>query len=123
MGTQGDKNKKEFRRIGWPAIAVGGLLVITLGLELLARQTFGQTDVATLLLALYLAFWSSVLGIAGFLLLSIRWLVAWRRPRIGRTTGLEDHESLRPDVSPPAPGVTTMESDDTDRSRDFNRVA
>ena len=57
------------------------MLLISLGLELLAHQIFGQTDVSTLLLALYLAFWSSVLGVVGFLVLSIKWLVERRCPR------------------------------------------
>ena len=34
--------------IGWFGGAVGGLLVTGLGLELLAHQVFGATDVATL---------------------------------------------------------------------------
>jgi hypothetical protein len=123
METQEDRNETSMRRIGWQAVVVGGLLFISFGLELVAHQTFGQTDVATLLLALYLAFWSSVLGIFGFLMLSIRWFVEWRHSPIGRTTGREHHESLRPDVNPSASGLTTLKRDDTDRSRGFNRAA
>ena len=67
--------------IGWPTGIVGGLLLISLGLELLAHQVFGQTDVGTLLWALYLGFWSSVLGTIGFLFLVIHWLMAWQRVR------------------------------------------
>lgn len=67
--------------IGWPTGIVGGLLLISLGLELLAHQVFGQTDVGTLLWALYLGFWSSVLGTIGFLFLVIHWLIAWQRVR------------------------------------------
>jgi hypothetical protein len=55
------------------------LLLISAGLELLAHQVFGQTDVYTLLWALSLGFWTYVLGFAGFLLLSVLWLVDWWR--------------------------------------------
>lgn len=69
----------EIRRIGWLAGTVGLLLLISAGLELLAHQVFGQTDVDTLLWALSLGFWTYVLGFAGFLILSVRWLVDWWR--------------------------------------------
>jgi hypothetical protein len=68
----------------WPTGIVGGLLLISLGLELLAHQVFGQTDLGTLLWALYLSFWSFVLGTTGFLFLITRWLIAWRRVRADR---------------------------------------
>lgn len=70
--------------IGWLAGTVGALLLISTGLGLLAHQMFGQTDVDTLLWALYLGFWTSVLGIVGFLVLSIRWLIDWWRVRTNR---------------------------------------
>lgn len=57
----------------WPIVIVGWLLLSSLGLELLAHQVFGQIDLGTLLRALYLSFWSFVLGTAGFLLLAVRW--------------------------------------------------
>ena len=63
----------------WSTGIVGGLLLISLGLELLAHQVFGRTDLGTLLWALYLSFWSFILGTTGLLLLIIRWLIAWRR--------------------------------------------
>ena len=120
MGTQRDKGEEEFHRIGWLAVAVGGLLFISLGLELLAHQMFGQTDVVTLLLALYLAFWSSVLGIAGFLVLSIRWLAEWGPLGMDGMKDEGDHKSSQP-------GLITVASaangDAGNRSRDFNRVA
>ena len=72
------------QHIGWPTGIIGGLLLVSLGLELLARQVFGQTDVGTLLWALYLGFWSFVLGTTGFLLLAAQWLIEWRR--FGRDT-------------------------------------
>jgi hypothetical protein len=116
MKTQDYNNEKAFSRIGWIAVAVGGLLFISLGLELLAHQAFGQTDVATLLLALYLAFWSSVLGIAGFLVLSILWFVAWRRPEM---EPMEDEE----DSIPVAARRSPTSGDAVTRSHDFKRAA
>lgn len=78
MSTKIRENRR-IQHIGWPTGIVGGLLLISLGLELLARQVFGQTDVGTLLWALYLGFWGFVLGTTGFLLLAIQWWVEWRR--------------------------------------------
>jgi len=69
------------QHIWWATGIVGGLLFISLGLELLGQQMFGRTDLGTLLWALYLGFWSFVLGTIGFLVLAARWLAAWRRVR------------------------------------------
>ena len=69
------------QHIVWPTGIIGGLFLISLGLELLAHQVFGQTDLGTLLWALYLSFWSFVLGATGLLFFIIRWLMAWRRVR------------------------------------------
>ncbi|MDF0666030.1 MAG: hypothetical protein P0119_08130 [Nitrospira sp.] len=68
--------------IGWPAGIIGGLLLISVGLELLAHQVFGQTDVGTLLWALYLGFWTFALCTIGFLFLTVRWWGEWKRMRI-----------------------------------------
>ncbi|NGZ09657.1 MAG: hypothetical protein CV088_09760 [Nitrospira sp. LK70] len=38
----------KIQHIGWPTGTVGGLLLISLGLELLARQVFGRIDVVVL---------------------------------------------------------------------------
>jgi hypothetical protein len=96
------------RAIGWLGGLVGGLLFAGLGLELLAHQTFGPTDVATLLLAIYLATWFSVLGVAGFLVLSIAWLLR-RDPRMAETGASEEPESIQPavvsDASSKLPGM------------------
>lgn len=70
--------------IGWLTGIVGGLLVISLGLELLAHQVFGKTDMGTLLWALYLGSWIFILGTIGFLVLAVRWLMEWRRVRASR---------------------------------------
>jgi hypothetical protein len=77
--TPGKERDGGIRRIGWLVSIIGALLLISAGLELLAHQVFGQIDVDTLLWALYLGFWTYVLGFAGFLILSVRWLVDWRR--------------------------------------------
>ena len=69
------------RHIGSPTGIVGGLLLISLGLQLLAHQVFGQTDIGTLLWAHYLGFWSYILGTTGFLFLSVQWLIEWRHVR------------------------------------------
>jgi hypothetical protein len=85
MNTKIQENAR-IQDFGWPAGIVGGLLFISLGLQLLAHQVFGQTDVDTLLWALSLGFWSFVLGTTGFLLLAVRWLVEWRRFRVNPVT-------------------------------------
>jgi hypothetical protein len=80
---------QEKQRIGWLAGTVGGLLLTGLGLELLAHQVFGQTDVATFLLAAYLAVWFSALGILGFVTLAATWLVSRHRLSSRRTADLK----------------------------------
>lgn len=75
------RGDRRLQHIGWPTGIIGGLLLISLGLELLAHQVFGRTDVGTLLWALYLGFWSLVLATIGFLLLAVPWLVERRHAR------------------------------------------
>ena len=102
------------RAIGWLGGLVGGLLFAGFGLELLAHQTFGPTDVATFLLAIYLATWFSVLGVAGFLILSVAWLLR-RDPPMAETTALEEPELIQPavvsDESNKLPGMMMAASD------------
>lgn len=107
METRNNNNPRDrgIRGIGWFGGVVGALLLAGLVLELLAHQMFGPTDVATLLLALYLAGWLSILGIVGFLILSLAWLL--RRPGVGSAT----------------PSTLTAEDDRSIRSHDLNRVA
>lgn len=85
MNAKIRKNRR-IQHIGWPTGIVGGLLLISLGLELLAHQVFGQTDVGTLLWALYLGFWGFVLGTTGLLLLAVQWWIEWRRFDQGKKT-------------------------------------
>lgn len=126
---------------GWLVGIVGGLLLLSLGFELLAHQVFGQTDVATLLWALYLGFWSYVLGVAGFLVLAIRWLVAWRRVRASRVAmnRLSSTESkgnrfeeleleappqtIQQGVAPVGPGRSSWDCHDRNEAKSQTKVA
>jgi hypothetical protein len=137
--TQRDEGRQG---IGWPAGIVGGVLFISVGLDLLAHPVFGLTDAATLILFLYLGFWTYVLGIVGFLILSTKWIVDWRRVRLTRTTmsryssideprseGLEEPELEgsqfleRDDVSPLVPSRLSRHSDDRNKVTSSTRVA
>lgn len=136
--TQRDEGRQG---IGWPAGIVGGLLLISTGLELLVHPVFGLTDAATLILSLYLGFWTYVLGIVGFLILSTKWLVDWRRMRLTRTTmsryspieprseGLEEPELEgsqfleHDDVSPIVPSRSSRHSEDRNKVTSSTRVA
>lgn len=80
MNTQTQDNGG-IRGTGWLAGVVGMLLLTSVGLELLVHQVFGQTDVDTLLWALFLSFWTCILGLAGFLVVSLQWFLDWRRIR------------------------------------------
>ena len=85
-----------FQGMGWVAGITSLLLLISAGgLELFAQQTLGQVSVATLLLTLFLAFWSYVLGLVGLLFLSVRWLVSWRRVQV-RRAGMNRYSPAEP---------------------------
>jgi hypothetical protein len=61
----------EFQWTGWIVGSVSlALLVSAVALALFARQAHVQVSVATIILALYLASWSYVLGLGGLLFLS-----------------------------------------------------
>jgi hypothetical protein len=64
-----------FRGMGWMIGTVSILFLMSAGLELFVRQAFRQADITTVLLALALATWSSILGIVGLVLLSFWWVV------------------------------------------------
>jgi hypothetical protein len=102
--------------------AIGGLLLTSLGLELLAHQAFGPTDVAALLLAEYLAVWLSGLSIVAVLVLSIAWLMEGRLPA-GRTAALSDDRCLQAAMIPSMSGKRTAEEQHSNRPPDFTRVA
>jgi hypothetical protein len=59
----------------WVGGIAGLLLSLSIGLELFVLQAHGTIAITTLLLALYLAAWSYVLGLAGVALLSVWWMV------------------------------------------------
>ena len=77
----------------WVAASAAALLLVSAGLELLAHQFFGQTSMATLLLAVYLGFWSFVLGIIFVFVLALRGLLAWWRLRAAGETVHRDSVS------------------------------
>ena len=66
------------------------LFLMSAGLELFVRQAFRQADITTVLLALALAAWSSVLGIVGLVLLSFWWVVRQVREPINKATLARD---------------------------------
>lgn len=127
--------------MGWFVGSVSLLLLISAGgLEFFARHVLGQANVATLLLALFLAFWSYVLGIAGLLFLSVWWLVGWLRVGVQpvamnryasaelRSRRLEEPEPKNPQflhqsVAPVVSSRLTMESDDRNKATSPSRVA
>jgi hypothetical protein len=69
-------------------IAVGGvagvLLSINAGLQLFVLQAHGRVSIATILLVLYLAAWSYVLGLVGLVLLSAWWISGRLRRKASR---------------------------------------
>ena len=131
----------EFQRMGWVVGSVSLLLLISAGgLELFAQQTLGQTSVATILLTLFLAFWSYVLGLVGLLFLSVRWLVSWRRGQVRRAgmnryspaepmsrrleqPELENPQSLQQGMAPAVPTRSSTESDNRIKATSPSRVA
>src|SRR5687768_3939952 len=65
--------------VALPLISAGGL-------ALLAQHAREQANVATLLLAIHLGFWSYVLGLIGLFLSLAWWLVSRRHLRMTRST-------------------------------------
>jgi len=84
MNTKTRENRK-FPWMGWVGGGVSLLLLLSAGLELFVQQTLGDHSVATVILALYLAFWSDVLGLGVLVFLAVWWLVEWRRVSVKRT--------------------------------------
>ncbi len=95
MNTSSETDRR-MQTGGWLTGIVGGLLLVSLGLEFFSHQVFGQTDVSTMLWALYLGFWSFVLDTTGFLFLAVQWLVEWRRVQTnpGTMNRLSSTESM-----------------------------
>lgn len=78
------RENREFPWMGWVVAGVILLLLLSAGLELFVQQTLGHHSVASVILALYLAFWSDVLGLGILLFLAVWWIVEWRRVSIKR---------------------------------------
>ncbi len=130
-----------FQRMGRVVGSVSLLLLISAGgLELFAQQTLGQVSVATILLTLFLAFWSYVLGLVGLLFLSVRWLVSWRRVQVKRAgmsryslaeprsrrleqPELESPQFLQQSMARVVPTRSSTESDDRNKATSPSRVA
>ncbi len=129
-----------FQGIGWVVGSASLLLLISAGLELFVQQTLGHNSVATVILALYLAFWSYVLGLGVLLILSVRWLVEWRRVRMKpvamsryapaeprsrhlEKTELEAHQYLEHGVATGVPIRSTRAGDNENETNSLTRVA
>jgi hypothetical protein len=139
--TSRKENEGEIRRVGWLACTVGALLLISVGLELLAHQVFGQIDMATLVWSLYLGFWAYVLGSTCFLILAGLWFVDWRRVRASRAAmnqlsstetqrrRFEGHELgspphiLEQGMAPAVPGRSSWDSNGGDDANSRTRLA
>jgi hypothetical protein len=96
------------QRTRWGVGSASLLLLISAGLELFVQQTLGHNSVATVLLALSLAFWSYVLGLGILLSLAMWWLVEWRRVRVKRaamssdtSAGSRSRQLDKPDLRDP----------------------
>ena len=130
----------EFQRTGWIIGSASLLLLISAGLELFVQQTLGHNSVATILLALYLATWSYLLGLVGLLFLSVRRLLRWRSVRIQRAVmsqyspaeptsryleqpELRDPQYFQQGVAPVVPSRSSRESDDRNKATSPSRVA
>jgi hypothetical protein len=118
--------------VALPLISAGGL-------ALLAQHAREQANVATLLLAIHLGFWSYVLGLIGLFLSLAWWLVSRRRLRAARSarsrySPAERHRHLaepepehshvlQQGLAPVVPGRSSMEIDAKDQSNSSTRVA
>jgi membrane protein implicated in regulation of membrane protease activity len=78
------RESREFSWMGWVVGGISLLLLLSAGLEFFVQQTLGHHSVASVILALYLAFWSDVLGLGILLFLAAWWIVEWRRVSIKR---------------------------------------
>jgi hypothetical protein len=84
------RENREFQGAGRVIGGASLLLLLSGGLELFVQQTLGHHNVATVILALYLAFWSNVLGLGILLFLAVWWLVEWRRVWVKRAAMSSD---------------------------------
>ena len=130
----------EFKGMGWVVGSASLLLLLSAGLELFVQQTLEHNSVATVLLALYLALWSYVLGLGVLLLLAMWCLVEWRRMRVKRAAmnsdssagprsrhfeqpELGDPQYLQQGVAPVVPSRSSRESEDRNKATSPSKVA
>jgi len=128
------------QRMGWVAGIASLLLLISVGLELFVQQTLGYSSAGTVILALFLAFWSYVLGLGVLLFLAMWCLVEWRRVRVTRAAmsryasaeprsrrlekpELEGPLSFQQGVAPVVPSRSPKESVDENEPNNLTRVA
>jgi hypothetical protein len=130
-------------KLSWTGWIVGGaslLLLFSAGLELFVQQTLEHDSVATVILALSLAFWSSVLGLGVLVVLAVWWLVAWGYVWVKRAamssdasvgprsqhldkSELRDRQYVQQDVAPVILSRSSRESDDEHEIHTRTRVA
>lgn len=134
------QDNSAFQGMRWVTGSACLLLLISVGLEVFAQQTFRTSSVATIILELFLAFWSYVLGIGLVLFVSVRWLVEWQRVRRKRAAmsrcSIAEPKSRGPekpeqegrqfrerDVAPVAPNPASRENEDGNKINSQTRVA
>jgi hypothetical protein len=111
------------------------LFVFSAALELVAQHPSERASVGSMLLAVYLGFWSYVLGIVGLLLLSVRWIQGRLRKRGARAamSGSSPGEPPSRDLVKPAPeaqppdqsvlsGGSTRSTRETDGNKTTSRA-
>jgi len=130
-----------FQRSRWVVGSISLLLLISaVALTLFTQHALGQASAATILLALYLAAWSYVLGLLGLVLLSVWWLVGWRRMGVTRAAmsryspaeprsrrldkpQLEDPQFPHQGVAPVVPSRSSSDREDRNKATSPSRVA
>lgn len=127
----------EFQRTGWVVGSASLLFLLSAGLELFAQQTLMHNSMATVILALYLAFWSYVLGLGVLLVLAMWCLVQWRRVGVNRAAISSDSSAgprsqhletpelrdLQQGVAAVVPSRSSRVSDDGNERNNQTRVA
>jgi hypothetical protein len=144
--TRGDVMKSTTRENGlfqWTGWVVGSaslLLLLSVGLELFVQGTLRHSNVATVILGLFLAFWSYLLGLGLLVVLSVWCLMRVRRVRVtraaisryppaeSRNRGLEKpeqeaHQDLEHWVAGGIPIRSTRAGDTENETNSLTRVA
>ena len=134
------RGNRMFQEMGWVGLGAVALLLLSAGLEFFAQHANTGTSLAGVLLALFLAFWSYVLGLVGLFFLSMRWLAGWRggqvtrvalsqnssaerRSRSPETPEQEGLQFLQQDVDPVDPSRSSGESGDRNKTTSPSRAA